>query len=84
MDAGSPARPECRPDRAHDRREVEDMRRELIWRKSSRSGSNGGQCVELAGMDNKVAIRDSKDRHGPVLVVSRTALREAMRTLDER
>jgi hypothetical protein len=36
------------------------------WRKSTRSGTNG--CVEVALVDNKVAVRDSKDRGGPVLV----------------
>jgi hypothetical protein len=39
-----------------------------IWRKSSRSGYNG--CVEVAFVDNHVAVRDSKDQHGPVLVFS--------------
>jgi prepilin-type processing-associated H-X9-DG protein len=37
-----------------------------IWRKSSYSNANG--CVEVAFVDGHVAIRDSKDRHGPVLV----------------
>jgi len=36
------------------------------WRKSSRSGANG--CVEVAFVDGRVAVRDSKDRGGPVLV----------------
>jgi hypothetical protein len=36
-----------------------------LWRKSSPSGSNG--CVEVAFIDDKVAIRDSKHRSGPVL-----------------
>jgi len=36
------------------------------WRKSSRSGQNG--CVEVAFVDGHVAVRDSKDRGGPVLV----------------
>jgi hypothetical protein len=36
------------------------------WRKSSRSGENG--CVEVALVDGRVAVRDSKDRGGPVLV----------------
>jgi hypothetical protein len=36
------------------------------WRKSSRSGENG--CVEVAFVDGRVAVRDSKDRGGPVLV----------------
>jgi hypothetical protein len=39
------------------------------WQKSSRSGSNG--CVEVAFIEGQVAIRDSKDRHGPVLLFSR-------------
>ena len=36
------------------------------WRKSSRSGHDG--CVEVALADGQVAVRDSKDRNGPVLV----------------
>lgn len=55
------------------------MKRELIWRKSSHSGSDGGQCVELARVENAVAIRDSKDPRGPILVISRTDLRDAIR-----
>jgi hypothetical protein len=35
------------------------------WRKSSRSGGNGGACVELA--HTLAAVRDSKNPHGPVL-----------------
>jgi Domain of unknown function (DUF397) len=36
------------------------------WRKSTRSGTNG--CVEVAFVQGQVAIRDSKQRRGPVLV----------------
>jgi len=36
------------------------------WQKSTRSGSNG--CVEVAFLSDRVAVRDSKDRHGPVLL----------------
>jgi Domain of unknown function (DUF397) len=36
------------------------------WRKSTRSGNNG--CVEVAFVEDRVAVRDSKDRGGPVLV----------------
>jgi len=39
-----------------------------VWRKSSRSGSNGGQCVEVArNLPGIVAVRDSKHQDGPVL-----------------
>jgi hypothetical protein len=39
------------------------------WRKSSYSGSNGGTCVEIAdNLPSMVAVRDSKDPHGPALV----------------
>ncbi|WP_182873852.1 DUF397 domain-containing protein [Microbispora sp. H10670] len=38
-----------------------------IWRKSSFSGS-GNNCVEVAtNLPGLVAVRDSKDRSGPVL-----------------
>ena len=34
------------------------------WRKSSHSGSNGGNCVEVADARGVIAIRDSKNpRH---------------------
>jgi hypothetical protein len=39
-----------------------------IWRKSSYTGSNGGNCVEIAdNLPGVVAVRDSKDPDGPVL-----------------
>ncbi|MDQ2788745.1 MAG: DUF397 domain-containing protein [Actinomycetota bacterium] len=39
------------------------------WRKSTWSGDNGGQCVELAFLDKAVGLRDSKNKgSGPVLV----------------
>jgi len=39
----------------------------LTWRKAQYSGHNG-QCVEVASTTDKVAIRDSKDPDGPILV----------------
>ncbi len=40
-----------------------------IWRKSTRSNYSG--CVEVALIDHgHVAVRDSKDREGPVLMFS--------------
>jgi Domain of unknown function (DUF397) len=44
----------------------------VIWRKSSYSGSNGGNCVEVAMLpEDSRALRDSKDPHGPNLTFSR-------------
>lgn len=37
-----------------------------VWQKSTRSGNNG--CVEVALDTAEVAVRDSKDRTGPVLL----------------
>jgi hypothetical protein len=38
------------------------------WRKSSYTGSNGGNCVEVArNLPGAVAVRDSKDPAGPRL-----------------
>ena len=38
------------------------------WRKSTYSGGNGGDCVEVArSLPGIVAVRDSKDPRGPVL-----------------
>jgi hypothetical protein len=44
------------------------------WRKSSRSGAVGN-CVELCWpARDMVAVRNSRDPHGPVLVYPRTRL----------
>ncbi|SCL22072.1 DUF397 domain-containing protein [Micromonospora inyonensis] len=38
------------------------------WRKSSKSGGNGGSCVEVAdNMPDVVLVRDTKDREGGTL-----------------
>jgi Domain of unknown function (DUF397) len=39
----------------------------LAWRKAQRSVGNGA-CVELAPVNGMVAVRDSKDPDGPVLI----------------
>ena len=42
-----------------------------VWRKSSYSGGNGGQCVEVAlNLPGIVAVRDSKNPDGTKLVVT--------------
>ncbi|TDC57209.1 DUF397 domain-containing protein [Micromonospora sp. KC207] len=38
------------------------------WRKPTRSGTSGGDCVEVAdNLPGTVAVRDSKDQEGPAL-----------------
>lgn len=55
------------------------------WHKSTRSGSNGGDCVEVAdNLPGVVAVRDSKDPDGPALIFERPAWAEFIRTLKER
>jgi hypothetical protein len=41
----------------------------LNWRKSSRSGNNGGDCVEVADAARVILVRDTKNRDGHVLNV---------------
>jgi hypothetical protein len=36
------------------------------WRKPARSGSNGN-CIEIAVTGTAIAVRDSRDPHGPRL-----------------
>jgi hypothetical protein len=44
------------------------------WRKSTYSGGNGGDCVEVArSLPGIVAVRDSKDPRGPVLTFAPAA-----------
>ncbi|MFF7402300.1 DUF397 domain-containing protein [Streptomyces murinus] len=45
----------------------------LDWFKSSYSGTEGGDCVEVAAGTATVHIRDSKATTGPLLTVSRDA-----------
>lgn len=41
------------------------------WRKASYSGNNGGACVEVArNLPHTVAVRDSKNPHGPALTLA--------------
>ncbi|MGW3890027.1 DUF397 domain-containing protein [Micromonospora chokoriensis] len=41
------------------------------WRKSTRSGGNGGDCVEVAdNLPGVVLVRDTKDRDGAALAFS--------------
>jgi len=47
---------------------------ESSWRKSSYSGPNGGECVEVATA-GAVLVRDTADRGGAVLTFTANAWR---------
>ena len=38
------------------------------WFKSTRSGPNSDNCVEVAFVDDAIAVRDSKNQDGSVLI----------------
>lgn len=42
------------------------------WRKARRSANNGANCVEVAAVGGRMAIRDSKDPDGPKLAFTHT------------
>ncbi|MFF9754570.1 DUF397 domain-containing protein [Streptomyces sp. NPDC014344] len=46
---------------------------ELRWFKSTYSGGDGGECVEIAPDATAIHVRDSKDRGGPRLAFTRSA-----------
>ena len=50
------------------------------WRKSSYSGSNGGECVEVATA-RTVLVRDTTDRSGPMLTFTAEAWRAFTATI---
>lgn len=51
---------------------MDELNREITtatWRKSSRSGPDGGDCVEVAELSGgRRGVRDSKNPSGPALV----------------
>ncbi|MGC4864097.1 DUF397 domain-containing protein [Micromonospora sp. DT53] len=55
------------------------------WRKSTRSGASGGNCVEVASnMPNIVAVRDSKNADGPTLTFTPAAWAVFLARVSER
>jgi hypothetical protein len=54
----------------------------VVWRKSSHSNGDGNVCVELAYLPGAaIAMRDSKNPPGGVLVLSTKAWQRFRRTL---
>jgi hypothetical protein len=55
-----------------------------VWRKSSYSNGQGGNCVEIASnLPAVVAVRDSKDPQGPVLTFTPEAWHAFVRGLQD-
>ena len=57
----------------------------MNWRKATRSGDNGGECVEVASASGRIMIRDTTNRDSVTLSVTPTAWRRlvAMARHDE-
>lgn len=53
----------------------------MDWRKSSYSGSNGGNCVETASGNGLVLVRDTTDRDGGTLAFTADAWATFTRSL---
>lgn len=49
---------------------ITDSTTDLAWFKSSHSGAEGGDCIEVAAEPGTVHVRDSKDTAGPSLTLS--------------
>lgn len=59
----------------------------IEWRKSSRSGTTGGtsgDCVELASLNDKIGIRDSKNPHNSHLTIDRNTLQNLIGQIKTR
>ncbi|MGW1089199.1 DUF397 domain-containing protein [Streptomyces sp. NPDC002596] len=57
---------------------------ELAWFKSSYSGSQGDDCVEVAIAQQAVHVRDSKDVTQPAFTVGREVWGQFVRFATER
>jgi hypothetical protein len=49
---------------------------QVAWRKSTRSSGGGSNCVEVARLPSRIAIRDSKNPEGGTLIVTPAVFRE--------
>ncbi|MFL9682802.1 DUF397 domain-containing protein [Streptomyces sp. KL110A] len=53
------------------------------WRKSSYSGDNGGDCIEVADLSGHIAVRDSKNPEGPAFLTGPAAFTAFVRAAVE-
>lgn len=55
-----------------------------VWRKSSRSSGQGGNCVEVAFVGDLTAMRDSKNPEAGALLVSEASWQRFLETVKRR
>lgn len=55
-----------------------------VWRKSSRSTTQGGECVEVAALLDGIGLRDSKRPEAGRLVLSRKRFGVLVQQIKER
>jgi hypothetical protein len=48
----------------------------VTWRRSTRSAGGGSNCVEIARLPGLIAIRDSKNPYGGMLMVGSAAFQQ--------
>lgn len=54
-----------------------------MWRKSTYSGGNGSNCVEVGAVGSVVVVRDTKDRAGALLAFGADAWRRFAATVKD-
>jgi hypothetical protein len=51
------------------------------WRKSSHSGGDEGNCVEIADLDGRIGVRDSKNPEAGHLTLTRQGFADLLAQL---
>lgn len=54
------------------------------WRKSTKSTTQGGECVEVAALTNAIGLRDSKNPQVGYLALSRESFATLVRRLKDQ
>lgn len=55
-----------------------------VWRKSSKSTNQGGECVEVAAFTGAVGVRDSKNPEAGHLTLSRESFATLVQHIKEQ
>lgn len=52
-----------------------------VWRKSTKSTNQGGECVEVAALTHAVGVRDSKNPQGEHLTLTQESFATLLRRI---